>query len=143
MHRVVDPIEAFSLFDKDGDGTISSRELSAVMHSLGQKPTDAEVQDMIKQVDANGNGKIDLSEFYVMMARKEKEADPEKDLREAFDVFDKDKDGLITNSELQGAMRNLGENLSQNEIDEMMREADKDGDQKISFDEFKKMMQPK
>jgi calmodulin len=122
-----DPIEAFLLFDKDGDGTISSKELSTVMRSLGQNPTEAEVLDMIKQVDANGNGKIDFPEFLVMMERKAKEADPEKELKEAFDVFDKDKDGLITNNELHGAMRNLGENLSQNEIDEMMREADKDG----------------
>ena len=46
--------EAFSLFDKDGDGTITSKELGTVMRSLGQKPTEAELEEMISQVDADG-----------------------------------------------------------------------------------------
>ena len=46
--------EAFGLFDKDGDGTITSKELGTVMRSLGQNPTEAELQDMINEVDANG-----------------------------------------------------------------------------------------
>lgn len=46
--------EAFSLFDKDGDGTICSKELGTVMRSLGQNPTEAELQDMINEVDADG-----------------------------------------------------------------------------------------
>ena len=62
--------EAFFLFDKDGDGTITNKELGTVMCSLGQKPTDAELADMIKEVDANGNGTIEFPEFLTMMTRK-------------------------------------------------------------------------
>ena len=61
--------EAFSLFDKDGDGIITTKELGTVMRSLGQNPTEAELQDMINEVDADGNGTIDFPEFLSLMAR--------------------------------------------------------------------------
>merc|ERR1712118_262062 len=64
--------EAFSLFDKDGDGTITTKELGTVMRSLVQNPTEAELQDMINEVDADGNGTIDFPEFLSLMARKMK-----------------------------------------------------------------------
>ena len=48
--------EAFSLFDKDGDGTITTKELGTVIRSLGQNPTEAEVRDMVNEVDCDGNG---------------------------------------------------------------------------------------
>merc|ERR1711924_211527 len=79
--------EAFSLFDKDGDGTITTKELGTVMRSLGQNPTEAELQDMINEVDADGNGTIDFPEFCTLMARKMKDTDSEEELKEAFRVF--------------------------------------------------------
>ena len=88
--------EAFSLFDKDGDGTITTKELGTVMRSLGQNPTEAELQDMINEVDADGNGTIDFPEFLSLMARKMKDTDTEEELVEAFKVFDRDGNGLIT-----------------------------------------------
>lgn len=52
--------EAFSLFDRDGDGTITTNELGTVMRSLGQNPTEIELQDMINEVDEDGRLKITL-----------------------------------------------------------------------------------
>jgi len=103
--------EAFTLFDKDGDRTITTKELGNVMRSLGQNPTEAELQDMINEVDANGNGTIDFPEFITMMSRKMKDTDSEEELLEAFKIFDKDGNGFITASELRHVMTSLGENL--------------------------------
>ena len=47
--------EVFSCYDKDGDGTITTEELGTVMRSLGQNPTEAELQDMVNELDTNGN----------------------------------------------------------------------------------------
>ncbi|CAK0865392.1 unnamed protein product [Prorocentrum cordatum] len=93
--------EAFSLFDKDGDGTITTKELGTVMRSLGQNPTEAELQDMINEVDADGNGTIDFPEFLSLMARKMKDTDTEEELIEAFKVFDRDGNGFISAAELR------------------------------------------
>ncbi|EMR09007.2 hypothetical protein PNEG_02782 [Pneumocystis murina B123] len=119
--------EAFSLFDKDGDGSITTKELGIVMRSLGQNPTEAELQDMVNEVDADGNGTIDFPEFLAMMARKMKDTDSEEEIREAFKVFDKDGNGIISAAELRHVMTNLGEKLTDEEVDEMIREADVDG----------------
>merc|ERR1711861_102327 len=119
--------EAFALFDKDGDGTITTKELGTVMRSLGQNPTEAELQDMINEVDADASGTIDFPEFLNLMAKKMKDTDTEEELIEAFKVFDRDGNGFISAAELRHVMTNLGEKLTDEEVDEMIREADDDG----------------
>jgi len=128
--------EAFSLFDKDGDGTITTLELGTVMRSLGQNPTDAELQDMINEVDKDGNGEIDFPEFLSMMAKKFRDTDSEEEIRQAFQVFDKDGNGYISATELKAVMESLGEKLSDKEVDAMIKEADLDGDGGINYQEF-------
>ena len=59
--------EAFSLFDKDGDGTITTKELGTVMRSLGQNPTEAELQDMINEVDADGNAHVGICDWVISL----------------------------------------------------------------------------
>ncbi|XP_073105225.1 calmodulin-like [Elaeis guineensis] len=57
---------------RDGMGLITAKELDTVMTSLGQNPTEAELQDMINEVDADQNGAIDFHEFLNLMACKVK-----------------------------------------------------------------------
>ena len=59
--QIAEFIEAFSLTDKDGDGSITNKELVNVMRSLGQNPTEAELQDMINEVDADGKDSVGLT----------------------------------------------------------------------------------
>ncbi|KAL5627521.1 hypothetical protein BROUX41_003674 [Berkeleyomyces rouxiae] len=135
--------EAFSLFDKDGDGQITTKELGTVMRSLGQNPSESELQDMINEVDADNNGTIDFPEFLTMMARKMKDTDSEEEIREAFKVFDRDNNGFISAAELRHVMTSIGEKLTDEEVDEMIHEADEDGDGRIDYNEFVQLMMQK
>jgi len=90
----------------DGDGTITTEELGAVMRSLGCNPTETELQVMIEGVDADGSGTIDFAEFLVMMARKN--IDQEEEMKQAFMVFDKNGDGNISAEELKQVMTSFG-----------------------------------
>jgi len=131
--------EAFRLFDKDGDGSISSKELGVAMRSLGQNPTEGELLDMVNEVDVDGSGTIDFAEFCQMMKRMNKENDTEM-IREAFRVFDRDGNGYITAEEFRYFMTHMGEQFSDKEVDEIIQEVDIDGDGQIDYEEFVKMM---
>ena len=105
---------------------------------------DVFIQKMLSpQVDADGNGTIDFPEFLSLMARKMKDTDTEEELIEAFKVFDRDGNGFISAAELRHVMTNLGEKLTDEEVDEMIREADVDGDGAINYQEFVRMMMAK
>lgn len=110
------------------------------MRSLGQNPTETHLQEMVAEVDQDGSGTIDFSEFLALMARKMKDVDTEQEVKEAFAVFDKNNDGKISADELRVVMSKLGEKLSEEEIDEMIREADLDGDGFIDYEEFVKLL---
>lgn len=132
--------EAFSLFDRNGDGVITTGDLGMIMRSLGQNPTEAELRDMISDVDVDGNGCIDFAEFLAMMARHIKTDDNTEEIREAFRVFDRNGDGFISIGELRHVMKSLDQRLSKEEVDDMMREADTNGDGLVDYEEFVNMM---
>ncbi|KAH7541917.1 hypothetical protein FEM48_Zijuj02G0018300 [Ziziphus jujuba var. spinosa] len=132
--------EAFTLFDKDGNGCITTSELGNIMRSLGQNVTEAELRQMVTDVDVDNNGTIEFPEFLEIMARKLKDSAAEEELKEAFSVFDKDQNGFISAAELRNVMTNLGEKLTDDQINEMIREADVDGDGEINYKEFVKVM---
>jgi len=133
--------DAFSLFDKDGDGTITINELGDVMKSLGLNPSQEELRRMMREVDTDRNGTIDFNEFLTMMAAHSSAgSDGLDELRAAFNMFDKDGSGQISIQELKQVMHSLGERLTDRELEEMIHEADNNGDGEINFEEFCKMM---
>lgn len=134
---------AFEIFDRDKDGKISKKELGTIMRNLGQTPTEVELTEMINEVDIDGNGTIDFREFLGLMVRKMKDSDLDEELYEAFKVFDRDGNGFITSHELKNVMSGLGEYLTPEEVDDLVREADLDGDGQINYEEFIKLMMSK
>jgi len=137
--------EAFRLFDKDDDGTITWLELQEVFTALNYHFTDEQIKKMVSTIDVDGDGQIDLEEFILMMRGKDY-GDPKNkksyidELRDAFEVMDKDGNGSISMSELAYVMKALGETLETDEIAVMVSEADTDGDGNIDFEEFEKLM---
>jgi len=135
--------EAFSVFDKDGDGTISEKELGTVMRALGLNPTEEELTQMVREVDIDGNGEVDFDEFCEMMVKRMEDTDGDEEILEAFQVIDRDGDGFITESDLRDLLANLGEKVTDEEVLDMIKEVDMDGDGKISFPEFVAMFDMK
>ena len=135
--------DVFSLFDKDGDGTVSTKELGVVMRALSQNPTDAEIAEMIKEVDTDGNQEVDFDEFCGLMIKKMSENEPEEELVEVFKIFDKDCDDKIDAQDLRIIFQELGEDVTEEDCMIMIDEHDHDGDEALDFDEFVNLMMAK
>lgn len=134
--------DAFKIFDQNGDGKISCKELRNFLKSMGQNPSDADVHKIMKRADKDNSGSIDFNEFVTMMT-EQAEPPPAKcsdELRAAFKEFDKDGNGIITVKEFKKAMSKMGEKLSEKKIKQMIKEVDMDGDGCINYQEFVAMM---
>ncbi len=112
--------ETFKMFDQDGDGTITTKELGIMMRSLGLNPTEDELQEMIQEVDEDGNGEIDFDEFKTIMYQMMKNPEAEIGTLEAFRVFDKERTGLISQVELKHIFMKMGETMSEEEAEELL-----------------------
>merc|ERR1711968_22044 len=116
--------EAFSLFDSDASGMIDIRELKAAMRALGFEVKNEELKKMVTDVDNDGNGTIEFVEFLGMMTAKMGEKDTREDIEKVFKLFD-------------------GENIDDEELQDMINQADRDGDGEINIDEFYRIMKKK
>lgn len=135
--------EAFSKFDKDGDGSINTQELGTVMQALGKDLSEAELKEFISKVDTDADGVISFPEFLEEMVRGMKAWGKKQDLQEAFRVFDVDRNGYISVDELKQVMAKLGEELSQEVLEAMIHEADVDQDGQVNYEEFVRILSPK
>ncbi|KAJ3588594.1 hypothetical protein NHX12_012186 [Muraenolepis orangiensis] len=132
--------EAFDLFDTDGTGTIDVKELKVAMRALGFEPKKEEIKKMIADVDKEGSGMIDFNAFLRMMTPKMSEKDFTEEILKAFRLFDDDCTGRISFKNLKRVAKELGENLTDEELQEMIDEADRDGDGEVNEHEFLRIM---
>merc|ERR1712007_23655 len=132
--------EAFDLFDTDGSGCIDAKELKVAMRALGFEPKKDEIRKMISDIDKDGDGTIDFDEFMMMMTAKMSEKDSREEIIKAFRLFDDDQTGKITFKNIKRVAKELGENMTDEELQEMVDEADRDGDGGINEEQFLRIM---
>ncbi|CAG9484036.1 centrin-1, putative [Plasmodium vivax] len=132
--------EAFDLFDTNGTGRIDAKELKVAMRALGFEPKKEDIRKIISDVDQDGSGTIDFNDFLDIMTIKMSERDPKEEILKAFRLFDDDETGKISFKNLKRVAKELGENITDEEIQEMIDEADRDGDGEINEEEFMRIM---
>merc|ERR1711865_233402 len=132
--------DAFELFDSDGSGMIDAEEMALAMKALGFEFTNDEVTKLIQEMDKDGDATVDLEEFMLMMAEAMNSKDGKKELMKGFRAFDSDGTGKITFKNIKRVAAELGETMSDGEISDLIKEADRDGDNEINESEFLRIM---
>lgn len=132
--------DAFNLFDPEDTGFIEARELKVALRALGFEPRKEEIKKMITEIDRDNTGKIAFEEFLKLMTDKISDKDANKEILKAFQLFDDDNTGKISFLNLKRVAMELGENLTDEELQEMINEADRDGDGAVNQEEFLRIM---
>ncbi|KAL1783311.1 centrin-3 [Sigmodon hispidus] len=120
--------DAFELFDTDKDHEIDYHELKVAMRALGFDVKKADVLKILKDYDREATGKITFEDFNEVVTDWILERDPHEEILKAFKLFDDDDSGKISLRNLRRVARELGENMSDEELRAMIEEFDKDGD---------------
>eukprot|EP00658_Telonema_sp_P-2_P078626 TRINITY_DN740_c0_g1_i1.p1 TRINITY_DN740_c0_g1~~TRINITY_DN740_c0_g1_i1.p1 ORF type:complete len:173 (-),score=64.82 TRINITY_DN740_c0_g1_i1:451-969(-) len=140
--------------DPSGSGYLDAEGMKAAIKELSKKRSskykdtdDAEVEDMIRYFSTSGGRRKEISfpEFLFSMGQRVKDTDENDSLKQLFDQFDVNKDGVVITTELRQAMSQLGRNTgvgswSDSKIDSLIREGDANKDGVLDFEEFKKIM---
>ena len=134
--QIIEFREAFEAFDKDGNGSITVRELGTVMRSLGQNLSEAEIKEMIDIVDEDKNGTIDFQEFLHLMARKMKLVRKEEQLLDAINILDKDGNGKISKYELRYNLLSSNSDINGEDIEEFIKTIGTDEEGNIDIQNF-------
>ncbi|XP_071497511.1 centrin-3 [Diadema setosum] len=132
--------EAFDLFDTDKDRAIDYHELKVAMKALGFDVKKADVLKVLKDYDREGTGKITFEDFNEVITDWMLDRDPQEEIVKAFKLFDDDESGKISLRNLRRVARELGENMTDEELRAMIDEFDQDGDGEINQEEFLAIM---
>ncbi|XP_028561172.2 calmodulin-like protein 4 isoform X2 [Podarcis muralis] len=115
--------ECFSLYDKKHKGKINASDLITVMRCLGSSPTPGEVARHLQLQKVDRTGEMDFSTFLTIMYRQMQQEDPKNEILLALLMADRKKTGFISVAELRAKLMNLGEKLSKEEVDNLLKEA--------------------
>lgn len=137
--------DAFNLFDSDKSGTITAKEWKIAMKAIGFAPSKEELKKMMDAMDADGSGTIEYQEFLNLIRKKMLEKKIKDEMKHAFYLFDSDNKGFLNLDDLKKLMHpgngaDDPDQLTKEDVLEMMEEGDKDGDGKITLDDFLRIM---
>ncbi|XP_055696588.1 troponin C [Lutzomyia longipalpis] len=135
--------KAFNSFDAQKTGSISTETVAEILRLMGQPFNKKILEELIDEVDEDKSGRLEFNEFVQLAAKFIVEEDAEamqKELREAFRLYDKEGNGYIPTTCLREILRELDDQLTEHELDIMIEEIDSDGSGTVDFDEFMEMM---
>ncbi|XP_014106557.1 PREDICTED: calmodulin-like protein 4 [Pseudopodoces humilis] len=132
--------ECFSLYDKKQKGKIRGSELLAVMRCLGASPTPGEVQRHLQLHRIDRNAELDFSTFLTIMYRQMKQEEPEQEILRALAMLDRQRRGVIAAPELRAKLTRLGEKLSEEEVDDLLKDAPAGPNGTIRYEEFARLL---
>lgn len=132
--------EGFDMFDFDGAGYIDPKKLRIAMHEEGFKAKQNTIYQMISDVDTDGSGSVNFEEFLDLMTSRIADRDTREDIAKVFRLYDSDNTGFISLKNLMKVANELGETMNEQELMEMIKRADTDGDSLIAFDDFYAIM---
>ena len=112
--------EAFDLFDTDGSGKIDAKELKVAMKALGFETKKEDIRQIIADVDKEETGQIDYKDFTDIMVMKMQQRDPVEEMKKAFKLFLDDDSDRISLRHLKKVARELGETMTDEELQEMI-----------------------
>ncbi|XP_069114963.1 uncharacterized protein [Argopecten irradians] len=132
--------EVFSLYDKDCDGFVDLAELGPMMRSMGLNPSEKEILAYTEKFNERHDKNVDFRDaLEVVVDTLANPQETEESLREAFRVLDRDGTGFVSCAELTQLMTSRGERLSDDDVKEMIIEAD-DGEGHIKYEEFVRLI---
>mmetsp|Transcript_50318 Transcript_50318/g.110053 ORF Transcript_50318/g.110053 Transcript_50318/m.110053 type:complete len:183 (+) Transcript_50318:56-604(+) len=132
--------EAFNLFDTDHTGSIDARELKAAMRALGFEVKKDDVRRMMADIGKDPSAPISFDDFQEIMSSRMGEKDSREEIMKIFSLFDEDNTGKISFRALKRITQELGESLTDEDLQEMIDEADRDGDGLINSEDFYRVM---
>ncbi|CAF1027796.1 unnamed protein product [Didymodactylos carnosus] len=132
--------KAFILVDTNKDGEIMANEMARAVRTFGYNLSESEAYDIIASVDTDSSGTIDFNEFVKMVQTRLPTKHNDEALNLAFDLIDINQDGNIDVNELRQIMVKLGEKMTDDDVDEMIREADMDKNYLINRAEFSRII---
>ena len=134
--------DAFKMFNISGDGQITVEKLGELIKKLNLKTQipNEDLFEIINNIDKDDKGYFDYEDFKRIMNNKDIDSIKEREIINAFRIFDIDGNGLISKENLTNMISKLGGDLNENEIKDMINQSDIYGDGFINYEEFVRMM---